>query len=268
MSRYAPSSPISYSFGPGPITFAVKWIIIINVGVFVVTTFAPSAIEYFGLIPERVIERGWIWQLVTYMFLHGGALHILFNMLGHLDVRRRARAAMGHTVLHPVLRRQRHRRRAHVPAHLAPAFRRDRGDVRDAGRGCVRCALRPAAGVCDLLPRAADSAAARVRAGPNLRDDLRRPGAAQHLPAQPRRRRRRPPRRHDLRLPVSEGRPRRPDGRDQVPVSEVEDEPPAPQVRRLLWRAIGFEGPESDSAASATCESTCRCDRASPGGWG
>ncbi len=29
-----------------------------------------------------MIERGWIWQLVTYMFLHGGALHILFNMLG------------------------------------------------------------------------------------------------------------------------------------------------------------------------------------------
>ena len=35
MSRYANSSPTSYSFGPGPITFAVKWIIIINVVVFV-----------------------------------------------------------------------------------------------------------------------------------------------------------------------------------------------------------------------------------------
>ncbi len=82
MSRYANSSSISYSFGPGPITFAVKWIIIINVVVFVLTTFTSSAFEYFGLIPERVIERGWIWQLATYMFLHGGALHILFNMLG------------------------------------------------------------------------------------------------------------------------------------------------------------------------------------------
>ena len=82
MSRYANSSPTSYSFGPGPMTFAVKWIIIINVVVFALTTFASSAFEYFGLIPERVIERGWIWQLATYMFLHGGALHILFNMLG------------------------------------------------------------------------------------------------------------------------------------------------------------------------------------------
>ena len=82
MSRYAPSS-ISYAFGPGPITFAVKWIIIINVAVFVVTsTVWTTAFPYFGLVPKLVIGRGWIWQLVTYMFLHGGALHILFNMLG------------------------------------------------------------------------------------------------------------------------------------------------------------------------------------------
>ena len=38
MSRYAPSS-ISYSFGPGPITFAVKWIIIVNVAVFLAQIF-------------------------------------------------------------------------------------------------------------------------------------------------------------------------------------------------------------------------------------
>jgi rhomboid family protein len=82
MSRYAPASTISYSFGPGPITFAVKWIIIANVAIFVVTTFVQGAFDYFGLIPKDVIERGWIWQLVTYMFLHAGAWHILFNMLG------------------------------------------------------------------------------------------------------------------------------------------------------------------------------------------
>jgi membrane associated rhomboid family serine protease len=82
MPRYSPSASISYSFGPGPITFAVKWIIIANIAVFVVTTFTENAFLYFGLIPERVIERGWIWQLATYMFLHAGPLHILFNMLG------------------------------------------------------------------------------------------------------------------------------------------------------------------------------------------
>ena len=81
MSRYAPSSSMSYSFGPGPITFAVKWIIIINVGAFLVTTFMPELIGFFGLTPRLVMTRGWIWQLATYMFLHAGVLHILFNML-------------------------------------------------------------------------------------------------------------------------------------------------------------------------------------------
>jgi membrane associated rhomboid family serine protease len=73
---------MSYSFGPGPITFAVKWIIILNVGAFLVTTFLPELIGYFGLTPRLVVTRGWIWQLATYMFLHAGALHLLFNMLG------------------------------------------------------------------------------------------------------------------------------------------------------------------------------------------
>jgi len=80
-SRYAPSTSISYSFGPGPITPAVKWIIITNVAVFALSLFLPL-IDYFGLVPKEVIEQGRVWELVTYMFLHGGAIHILFNMLG------------------------------------------------------------------------------------------------------------------------------------------------------------------------------------------
>jgi membrane associated rhomboid family serine protease len=81
MSRYA--SSMTYGFGPGPITFAVKWIIISNVVMFVITFFLTEpVIRYLGLTPQDVIERGWIWQLVTYMFVHGGGMHILLNMLG------------------------------------------------------------------------------------------------------------------------------------------------------------------------------------------
>jgi membrane associated rhomboid family serine protease len=82
MSRHAPSSSISYSFGPGPLTFAVKWIIILNVVIFVITMFGSGIVQYFGLTPALVLERGWVWQLATYMFLHAGPMHILFNMLG------------------------------------------------------------------------------------------------------------------------------------------------------------------------------------------
>ena len=81
MSRYAPSA-VSYSFGPGPITFAVKWIIIANIVMFVITEFFPVMFGYLGLVPKAVLERGWVWQVGTYMFLHGDAMHILLNMLG------------------------------------------------------------------------------------------------------------------------------------------------------------------------------------------
>ena len=73
---------MQYSFGPGPVTPAVKAIIWANVAFFVVTLFFGEIILYLGLMPQAVLERGWIWQPATYMFLHAGPMHILFNMLG------------------------------------------------------------------------------------------------------------------------------------------------------------------------------------------
>jgi membrane associated rhomboid family serine protease len=82
MRRYPPRpSSLSYAFGPGPVSPAVKWIIIANVVMFLVSMFVDLT-SYLGLVPQQVVERGWVWQLATYMFLHGGAAHILFNMLG------------------------------------------------------------------------------------------------------------------------------------------------------------------------------------------
>lgn len=81
MRRYAPNT-LAYSFGPGPITPAVKWIIWANVAMFVVSLVFPRfVLDYLALSPERVL-KGWVWQPVTYMFLHADPLHILFNMLG------------------------------------------------------------------------------------------------------------------------------------------------------------------------------------------
>jgi membrane associated rhomboid family serine protease len=83
MSRYA-SRPatIHYSFGPGPMTPAVKWLIIANVAMFLVTLAYDPIKEYLGLSPELVIERQRLWQLATYLFMHGGPVHLLLNMLG------------------------------------------------------------------------------------------------------------------------------------------------------------------------------------------
>ena len=80
MARYRPHT-LAYSFGPGPISPAVKWIILANIGMFLIQLVFPIT-DYLGLSPQLVFERGWAWQPVTYMFLHGDAMHILFNMLG------------------------------------------------------------------------------------------------------------------------------------------------------------------------------------------
>lgn len=43
-------------------------------------TLNDVAINYFGVRPDLVIYKHYLWQPVTYMFLHGGMIHILFNM--------------------------------------------------------------------------------------------------------------------------------------------------------------------------------------------
>jgi membrane associated rhomboid family serine protease len=80
-SRFPSASGISYSFGPGPLTPAIKVIIGVNVAVFLATLLAPGISLLFGLRPADIIGRLQVWQLVTYMFVHAGTTHILFNML-------------------------------------------------------------------------------------------------------------------------------------------------------------------------------------------
>ena len=74
-----------YSFGPGLMTPAVKLLLWANVGLFLLTALVPSLFYWFtgllGLTPQAVLNRFWIWQPVTYMFLHGSMGHVLLNML-------------------------------------------------------------------------------------------------------------------------------------------------------------------------------------------
>jgi membrane associated rhomboid family serine protease len=54
----------------------------INVAVFLLGFVAPSILNRMALIPAAIIVRTWIWTPFTYMFVHGGTWHLLFNMLG------------------------------------------------------------------------------------------------------------------------------------------------------------------------------------------
>ncbi|HOE84844.1 MAG TPA: rhomboid family intramembrane serine protease [Sphaerochaeta sp.] len=56
-------------------------LVILNIIVYVVTSLIyPRATFYLAMIPSLVLH-GWLWQFVTYMFVHGGFSHLLFNML-------------------------------------------------------------------------------------------------------------------------------------------------------------------------------------------
>ena len=81
MPRYPSRYISSYSFGPGGLSPALKALIGANVAVFLIQFFFPIVTDVLGLRPIFVVRSFWIWQLATYMFLHGGAFHIIFNML-------------------------------------------------------------------------------------------------------------------------------------------------------------------------------------------
>ena len=82
MPRHPGLSTVAYSFGPGPITPAVRMLLYANIGMYVLTLIFPRVVPWLGLSPEKVVEDFWLWQPATYMFLHARTpTHILFNML-------------------------------------------------------------------------------------------------------------------------------------------------------------------------------------------
>jgi membrane associated rhomboid family serine protease len=64
----------------------LKWLLISNVAIFLIYYVGGRAVQepmktFFALTPTMVLDHFMIWQLATYMFLHGNIEHILFNML-------------------------------------------------------------------------------------------------------------------------------------------------------------------------------------------
>lgn len=61
-----------------------RWLILINVIVFVIQMLTPRAFTEFFAVSVPGVFSGQVWQLLTYAFLHdtGSAWHIIMNMLG------------------------------------------------------------------------------------------------------------------------------------------------------------------------------------------
>ncbi len=57
----------------------VKRLLIANVAVFLLTLALPDVVRYLAFVPANVLSTPW--TVITYMFVHDGVWHILFNML-------------------------------------------------------------------------------------------------------------------------------------------------------------------------------------------
>ena len=75
--------------------FAPRWstgrqsvaisLIVLNVAIFLAQTLAdafdPRFMQYWFALSHSGLRSGYAWQLLTYMFLHGGPVHLLVNMI-------------------------------------------------------------------------------------------------------------------------------------------------------------------------------------------
>lgn len=73
-----PSRPGGFLSNLPPVT---AWMLKANAGIFLVLWLFPSPrLNHLFALSLDGIRQGYLWQPLTYMFLHGGFLHILFNM--------------------------------------------------------------------------------------------------------------------------------------------------------------------------------------------
>lgn len=85
MAYRSRGGPLSVFYAPG-FPPGVKWLLISNVAFFILGFFTQLVgldrpLSWLALLPAAVVHYLALWQLVTYLFLHGGFSHIIWNML-------------------------------------------------------------------------------------------------------------------------------------------------------------------------------------------
>jgi membrane associated rhomboid family serine protease len=59
----------------------VKGLLVANGAAYMAQSLFPNFFfTYFALTPTKVLHSGWVWQLISYSFLHGNFFHLFFNM--------------------------------------------------------------------------------------------------------------------------------------------------------------------------------------------
>lgn len=85
MSMYRSSYAADFGLFAAPLTPAVRTLLAVNVVVFLVRTLVqwrvPGGFDLLFGLSEALYRDAFVWQLFTYMFLHGTVWHLLFNML-------------------------------------------------------------------------------------------------------------------------------------------------------------------------------------------
>jgi membrane associated rhomboid family serine protease len=66
------------------LTPVVKWLIVVNLAVFFgdILLFDGSVYRWGRFTIHSALGHGRVWEFLTFQFLHGSVLHVLFNMLG------------------------------------------------------------------------------------------------------------------------------------------------------------------------------------------
>ena len=79
--RYQYTSPY-YNRTNNQTPQGVKLLIIINIVIFLLFNNSELIYLYFALTPQDVLTNMHLWQCITYAFLHGSILHLVFNRIG------------------------------------------------------------------------------------------------------------------------------------------------------------------------------------------